>query len=130
MHLYGEKVSRLPFPHIDHGLVKVDQLNHIYNQCYAGLSLSMTNVSLVPYEMLAAGCIPVVNDASHNRVVLDNPYVEYADPTPHALARAVLDIVERRDPTPVETLASSVSAASWSAAGAKVEAVLMRECRR
>ena len=41
-------------------------------------SLSATNVSLVPHEMLAAGCIPVVNDAEHNRIVLDNDQVAYA----------------------------------------------------
>jgi hypothetical protein len=35
-----------------------------------GLVLSATNMSLVPYEMLAACCIPVVNDAEHNRCVL------------------------------------------------------------
>lgn len=39
----------------------------------AGLTLSLTTVSLVPLEMLAAGFIPVVNDADHSRIVLANP---------------------------------------------------------
>jgi hypothetical protein len=42
--------------------------------------------------MLAAGCIPIVNDAEHNRVVLDYPHVRYTPATPHALA-AALEVV-------------------------------------
>lgn len=62
IHIYGDKIGKLPFPFVDHGHVMPDELNDIYNECYAGLSLSFTNVSLVALEMLAAGCIPVVND--------------------------------------------------------------------
>jgi hypothetical protein len=38
-----------------------------------------SHVSLVPHEMLAAGCIPVVNDAVHNRIVLESA-CRYAPP--------------------------------------------------
>ena len=125
IHLYGERVGRLPFPFVDHGVVSVDDLNSIYNRCFAALSLSMTNVSLVPYEMLAAGCVPVVNDAHHNRVVLDNAFVHYAEPTPPALTRALVDVVERPEfERAVPDLARSVSGASWSDAGASVEATI------
>ena len=72
IHLYGEPAGRLPFAATEHGLLPPEQLNTLYNRCIAGLVLSATNVSLVPHEMLAAGCIPVVNDAEHNRIVLDN----------------------------------------------------------
>ncbi len=85
----GDCASR----YIDHGLCTPDELNAIYNRCFAGLSLSLTNVSLVPHEMLSAGCIPVVNDAQHNRVVLDNDHVVYAPPSPAALAAALSDVV-------------------------------------
>ena len=78
IHLFGRSVRRPPFAATDHGLLTPQQLNRLYNRCIAGLVLSATNVSLVPHEMLAAGCIPVVNDAEHNRVVLDNPHVAYA----------------------------------------------------
>ena len=131
IHFYGEKVGKLPFPVVDHGVVSVDQLNEIYNRCFAGLSLSMTNVSLVPYEMLAAGCVPVVNEAEHNRIVLDNPFVQYAAPTPPELARALVEVVERPDfESMVPAMAASVSAASWADAAAKVEAVVRREVAR
>ena len=127
IHLYGEHIDGLPFSHVDHGLVTPDELNTIYNQCYAGLSLSMTNVSLVPHEMLASGCIPIVNEAHHNRVVLDNPVVRYAPASPHELARALQSVSETDDPAQlVSTASTSVQDASWEAAGQQVEAAFVR----
>jgi hypothetical protein len=88
----------------------------------------MTNVSLVPLEMLAAGCIPVVNAAAHNRVVLDNPHVRYAPPSPHELADALGAVVEAPDgANAARAAAASVRTASWDEAGATVEQVLLRE---
>ena len=125
LHLYGETLGRLPFACVDHGRVTVEQLNEIYNRCYAGLCISLTNVSLVPHEMLAAGCIPVVNDADQNRTVLNNPYVNYAPLTPHALAAALEAIVAHDDFEAMSRAAStSVQAASWSDAGARVDSIL------
>jgi glycosyltransferase involved in cell wall biosynthesis len=127
IHFYGGNIRGLPFKVVNHGIVTPQELNAIYNQCYAGLSLSMTNVSLVPHEMLAAGCIPVVNDAEHNRLVLDNPYVKYTAPEPHALAAALESVIT--DETRSETsrrASESVRGASWDHAGAKVDVILRR----
>lgn len=128
VHLYGEHIGGLGPRFVDHGLVSPDELNSIYNRCFAGLSLSMTNVSLVPHEMLAAGCIPVVNEAHHNRVVLDNDHVRYAAATPHDLARALGEVVTLPDFGDVAArAAASVSDRSWDAAGRELEKVLHRE---
>lgn len=127
LHFYGNKMGRLPFRFVDHGRVAPEELNQIYNRCYAGLSLSLTNVSLVAHEMLAAGCIPVVNDAIHNRIVLDNPFVRYAPPDPQALASELETLVISRD---FESLsraaAASVRSATWDDAGATVDAIFQR----
>lgn len=128
IHTYGEKIGSLGPRHVDHGLITPDELNAIYNRCYAGLTLSMTNVSLVPHEMLAAGCIPVVNEAAHNRVVLENDHVRYTQATPHDLARALSDVVTTPDFAALARAASaSVSGRSWDAAGHELEKVLRRE---
>ena len=129
IHLFGESAARLPFAATHHGLLTPDQLSRLYNRCIAGLILSATNVSLVPLEMLAAGCIPVVNDAEHNRVVLDNPEVAYAAPTPFDLADALAGLVarpaaERR--AAADAAAASVQGASWDDAGAAVERIVRR----
>jgi glycosyltransferase involved in cell wall biosynthesis len=128
LHLYGEKVGNLPFPFIDHGCITPDKLNEVYNQCYAGLSLSLTNTSLVPHEMLASGCIPIVNDAVHNRMLLENSFVRYAPPYPQALASELERLVTNRDFDILSrAAAASVRNATWDDAGAAVAAALRRE---
>jgi glycosyltransferase involved in cell wall biosynthesis len=120
IHLYGISPKQLPFRAIDHGLQTPEQLNALYNRCVAGLVLSATNVSLVPHEMLAAGCIPVVNDATHNRIVLDNEEVAYVPATPFELADALCALVERpvaARESAVHAAVASVQGASWDDAG-------------
>ncbi len=124
IHLYGESVRGLPFAATDHGMLAPEELNRLYNRCVAGLALSATNVSLVPHEMLAAGCIPVVNDAAQNRVVLDNSEVVYAPATPFDLANALSALVARpaaERSAAAQAAAASVQGASWDDAGAVVE---------
>lgn len=130
IHLFGERVGPLPFAATDHGLLSPAELNALYNRCAAALSLSLTNISLIPLELLAAGCIPVVNDADHNRMVVDNPHVHYAPPTPHDLARALSAVVERPGRGALAQAASaSVALQGWDQAGDTVERVLLRALR-
>ncbi|WP_460713889.1 rhamnosyltransferase WsaF family glycosyltransferase [Nocardioides dilutus] len=127
IHIYGERVGNLSFPATQHGLLTPAELNQLYNRCVAGLTLSATNVSLVPHEMLASGCIPVVNAAEHNRLVLDNDHVRYARATPFDLAAALDDLISgppvEREATAAEA-AASVAGASWATAAEKVEQVI------
>lgn len=124
IHVYGDKLGKQPFAFMDHGHVTPEQLNRIYNQCYAGLSLSFTNVSLVAEEMLAAGCIPVVNDTVEIRMDFANPFVRYVPPYPHTLASALEQVVATPD---FEALsrdaAASVRSGKWDDAGATVDAI-------
>jgi glycosyltransferase involved in cell wall biosynthesis len=120
IHLYGERPRSVPFAATDHGLLTPKELDELYNRCIAGLALSATNVSLVPHEMMAAGCIPVVNDAERSRIVLDNETVAYAHATPFELADTLCSLVER----PLEVRAAAAVAAaesvkdlSWDHAG-------------
>lgn len=125
IHLYGEPVDALPFAGVSHGLASPQQLNNLYNRCFAGLSLSLTNVSLVPLEMLASGCIPVLNEARHNRLVIDDPRVHYAAATPQALARALEEIVAMPDFDAYASAASnSQRGLRWDGAGEAVDAAI------
>lgn len=128
IHLYGEPIESMPFRATHHGLLTPGGLNDLYNRCVAGLTLSATNVSLVPHEMLASGCIPVVNDAEHNRMVLDNEHVEYASATPFHLADALSrlatgpqDAWARR----ARAASASVTGRDWSEAGRRVEQAIV-----
>lgn len=79
----------LPFPYVNHGVLDNKSLNSLYNECAAGLVLSLTNMSLLPVELLAAGSAVVVNDAPHTRKVKYSSLIDYADPTPQGLAEAL-----------------------------------------
>jgi glycosyltransferase involved in cell wall biosynthesis len=128
LHVFGApEKKRLPFAATDHRVCTRRQLSDLYNRCIAGLVLSATNVSLVPHEMLAAGCIPVVNDAEHNRVVLGDAGVAYAPATPFELADALCALVERplsERTAAARAAAASVDGASWDDAGAVVERIV------
>lgn len=133
IHFFGDRIRRLPFEAQQHGLLSPAELNELYNRCAAGLVISATNVSLVPWEMLSAGCVPVVNDATHNRMVLGDADVEYAAASPGAMAgalAALLQVSLSKRMRRAALAARSVNDASWPAAGQKVEEVLCREVER
>lgn len=124
IHLFGRAAGRVGFRATDHGMLDPDQLNALYNRCVAGLALSATNSSLVPLEMLAAGCIPVVNDGENNRDVLANDHIVYAPATPFHLADALSALVARPPAERAEgarRAAGSVRATTWEQAGRQFE---------
>ena len=128
IHTYGEQPGSLPFATTDHGLLTPDELGELYRRCSAGLVMSATNVSLVPHEMLAAGCIPVVNDAERNRTVLDNDHVVYSSPIPLAISNALSQLVGRpheEQLAAARAASGSVEAIPWSKSGQQVEAILL-----
>jgi glycosyltransferase involved in cell wall biosynthesis len=86
IHLFGDPHIRPSFPAQVHGTVSPGKLAELYNTSIAGIAISFTNISLVPYEMLACGTIPVVNDDPFARAELTNPAVRWAQATPSALA--------------------------------------------
>ena len=120
INLVGEDLRHLdiPFRHTNVAGLQVSDLNEIYNRCATGLVLSFTNMSLLPLELLGAGVIPVVNDGENNRMVSDNPYIEFAAPTPRSLADRMLAVLDRADPVAYAAAASaSVDSADWAESG-------------
>lgn len=99
INLAGWDVSdwEIPFPHVNLSSMPLSELNQVYNRCAAGLVLSLTNMSLLPLELISSGVTPVVNDAPNNRMVSDNPFIEYVPASPAAIARKLVEVVERED---------------------------------
>jgi glycosyltransferase involved in cell wall biosynthesis len=130
INLAGWDVSEydIPFPYVNHKALRISELSDLYNRCAAALVLSLTNMSLLPLELLAAGTIPVVNDAENNRLVSNNPYIKYAQPSPHALAQAMSDVVSKKDlPRYAEKASESVQNVGWEASGKKFVSVVEQE---
>lgn len=127
IHLAGWDVSGydLTFPYVNHAAMKITELNDLYNRCGVGLVLSLTNLSLLPLELLAAGVIPVLNDGENNRLVTDNPFIEYSEATPAALARTMDRVLSRPDlAAHAAEAAASVGRDGWDASGARFVAAL------
>jgi O-antigen biosynthesis protein len=119
---------QIPFPYKNLKTMTLEQLSDIYNQCAAGLVISLTNMSLLPLELLAAGVIPVVNDAPNNREVSNNPYIKFAPTSPDALAEALVEVVDRKDAAAyAKKAADSVKDLSWQKSCQKFEQILKRE---
>lgn len=121
---------QLPFAHEDLGHVEVADLGRIYNRCAAALVLSLSNLSLLPLELLASGTIPVVNAGENNQLVSSNPFIEYCDPQPSALADRLRAVIERpdRDEHALRA-AASAHLASWDVSGRQFLAAIERGMR-
>ncbi|HLT60821.1 MAG TPA: glycosyltransferase family 1 protein [Microlunatus sp.] len=126
IHVYGDAPRSLPFLAVRHGRLTPNELNALYNTCIAGLALSFTNISLVAEEMLAAGTIPVINDAPEARADLENDHARWARPTPTAIADALSELVETVDPDRVEAAAASTRR-GWTVAQSDVVRIVEEE---
>lgn len=115
----------IPFPHKNLGILDPAELNELYNRCSASLVMSLTNMSLLPLELLSSGCIPVVNDGKNNRLVSNNEYIAYSDNDPMSLANKLSEVISRKDLQDYAQKASaSVEACNWDDSGKKFVEIL------
>lgn len=86
IYLYGSaKTYELPFSAEQLGIISVQECNELYNRCTAGICMSSSNPSRIPFEMMAAG-LPVVDLYRENNLY-DMPTngVLLGYPTPESL---------------------------------------------
>lgn len=119
----------IPFPYENRGIVNPTELAEIYHASQACLVLSLTNASLLPLELLAAGCVPVMNDGPNNRMVIgENPDIVYTINSPIELAKGLDAVVT--DPQINERcrrISQMASSSSWDASYEKFEHIILRE---
>ena len=90
---------RIPFPHLACGTVSLEELPDLYSQCDVALVLSLTNLSLLPLELMACGCTVVSNRGPNVEWLIDNDVAALSEATPEALAHAIGELLadeERR----------------------------------
>lgn len=127
INLAGWDVStyKIPFPYNNLKSLSLDQLSDVYNRCSAALVVSLTNMSLLPLELLSCGTIPIVNEGENNRMVSSNPYIEYAPASPDGLAAALSKVVTKKDlPDYAQKASQSVQGVDWQKAGGEFEKAL------
>lgn len=132
INLAGWDVSNwnIPFEHTNLSSLDISELNAVYNRCAAGLVMSLSNMSLLPLELLSSGVTPVVNDGPNNRMVSDNPYIEYVPASPLAIARAMAEAFDRPDAIERSVaMSASVAEVNWSDSGDQFLAAFERVMR-
>lgn len=132
INLVGWDVSDydIPFPYINLKTLEIDQLSELYNRCAAGLVMSMTNMSLLPLEMLACGTIPIVNDGDNNRLVSNNPYIAYSLNDPVSLAKKISEVITKSNAAYAQKASRSVPDDLWDQAGKDFVTILECETKR
>ncbi|RMH93439.1 glycosyltransferase [Lysobacter pythonis] len=95
----GWDVSDYRFDHIhlNAGVLHTSELPDLYSQCDVALILSFSNMSLLPYEVMACGCAVVTNNDACATWGLNKEVAEFAAATPEALAQAIIRLLEDKD---------------------------------
>lgn len=120
----------IPFPHKNLGILDPHELNELYNRCSASLVMSLTNMSLLPLELLSSGCIPVVNEGENNTLVSDNPYIAYSSSDPVSMANKLSEVITKKGLLGYATKASSsVKSASWDESGKHFVAIVEKSVK-
>lgn len=121
------------FPHEHLGVVPPDRLNRLYNEATVGLSLSLTNYSLIPQEMMGAG-LPVVElagRACESVFGKDGDVVRLAQDNPASIADAICDLLENRElrQSQADRAQELVAGKTWLSAADIVERALIETIR-
>jgi hypothetical protein len=86
------------FPFVHLGLVDdLTALNKLYNSSSIGLCISLTNPSRIPYEMMAAGCVPVDVYRYNNLFDYEDSTGLLAWQSADSLAAAMIHLLENED---------------------------------
>lgn len=98
IYLYGSREKgNVWFEHTNLGIVNIEECNKLYNTCTAGLCISSSNPSRIPFEMMSAG-LPVVDLYMENNLYdMPDQGVLLAHTTPESIAEALINILDNED---------------------------------
>ena len=126
----------IPFEHESWGVLEVAALPDLYRSCDLALVISLTNLSLLPLELMACGTPVVSNNGPWTEWLLDGHNAALADANPVALASA-MQLLLRSEPERLRRVADGIAFArttSWGAAGDEMALALASRgclpCRR
>ena len=90
--------TQTSFPHVELGVLDPVELSWLYSEVTVGLSLSMTNFSLIPKEMLACGlpCVELARAGAESIFGRTGP-LELAELNPLALADALERLLDDQE---------------------------------
>jgi glycosyltransferase involved in cell wall biosynthesis len=123
--LFGDPIrawTTFPYEHL--GVASPEMLARSYAEATVGVSLSLTNYSLIPQEMMACGlpCVDLAGRSPEAVFGRDGP-VELAEPNPVALADAIERMLDDEQAWTRRSEAglAYVADATWDTAAQQVE---------
>lgn len=98
--LAGQDLSSyyIPFEHTSLGVLSQEDLAKTFSKCHAALVLSLTNLSLMPIEILATGCQVVMNNGDNATWSDEGKLFTYADPNPLDLSEKLISTLNGEIP--------------------------------
>lgn len=104
VYVYGSPhAPNLDCEHHNLGVVNdLTELNALYNRCRAGVCLSLSNPSRIPFEMAAAGCRPVDVYRYNNLMDHISGVSTLAFQSAESIAEGILTILDSDDYVPAE----------------------------
>ena len=116
----------IPFKHTNAGLLSLDALPDLYSQCDVALVLSLSNLSLLPLELMACGTPVVSNQAPWTEWLLNKHNARLAPTTVADLADAICAVLS--DQTEADRLRTggfaTVAGTDWHSEASKMADIL------
>ena len=113
----------IDFKHLNAGALKIEELPHLYSQCDAALVISMTNLSLLPIELMACGCPVISNKGENVEWLLNEENALLTDCNIDSISEAIIKIFE--DDTLQQNLSqkslNTALATSWEKEASKLD---------
>ena len=75
-------------------IIPVEECNRLYNRCRAGLCMSATNPSRVPFEMMASGLVPVDLYRENNLYDMPECGMRLAEASAEGIAAQILELLD------------------------------------
>jgi glycosyltransferase involved in cell wall biosynthesis/SAM-dependent methyltransferase len=99
IYVYGmEKKESLPFPYTHLGILDPESLADAMQSSEIHLSLSLTNISYVPFEAMACGCAVVeAKVPSVEAMLKEGENCLLAEPEPHDVVQALLRLAQDKE---------------------------------
>ncbi len=88
---------KVPFTRHNGGSIPISELPDLYSQSDVALVVSLTNLSLLPLELMACGCPVISNKGANVEWLLSDTNAELAEPTPEGLADGLLNVLTNED---------------------------------
>jgi glycosyltransferase involved in cell wall biosynthesis len=84
----------IPFKFRDAGVLRLEDLPPLFRSCDVSLVLSYSNVSLLPLELMACGCVVVSNDGPYVEWLLNNQIAKLVESDVMSMADAICELLE------------------------------------